>query len=291
MSQKPTSGAPGWRDTFRKYIPRWMQNRPANAGGNVFYRVLYSLFAPLDKATQAIVEGQRAQWPGVGTSTADNLIAQSRGLVQGENETAAAFEARAIGWLDAWTQNDVYATEQMLRQIQDYLTGFSPGGPPSLSTVDRQGHWVLLSSAGVASETTAAWNWDGFSNPNREPYWSDFWLIVHPAGIIVNPAPWALAGAIGGGRGAPSGSPGLGFGHLVTRAEVDAVRGIVSLWKGTHATLRTIIWAYDATLCLPGGGNNPDGWWGEWSKLSGGRSGTRVASRSSSGRYWDTTIL
>jgi hypothetical protein len=270
---------PGFRDTFRKYIPRWLQNRP---GQNVGYRFLYSMIYPLDYAVQAILEGITAAWPGAGTSTADGLIAQSRGLVQGEAETSAEFEARAIGWIDAYTQDESNTLEQLLRAIQAYLPLVS-GARPAVTMVDRAGHWTVLSSAGVCTTTTAAWNWDGTSNPERAGIWSDFWLIVYPS-------PWAQAPSIVTRAGSPH-NQGYSLGHLSMSFEVDQVVNLLSTWKGGHSTCRAIVWSYDPTLCLPGGGNNPDGTWGYASKISGGPSGTRLPARSPNARYWEPVTV
>ena len=288
MSQKPTAGVPGFRDTFRKYIPRWMQNRSAANGGNVYYRWLYSMIAPLDNAVDTIVQGLMAAWPGVGTSTADTLIGQSRGLVQGEAETAAAFEARCITWLDDFAQNGKYASEQMAREIQAFLA-FSPG----VTIVDRAGHWTILTDAhagspSVCTETTSAWNWDGTSNPERAGIWSDLWIIIAPPLVGGGGVNYALAPTFTARAVLPHEPNTQSIGMLAPSSSVDAILGIVARWKGAHTCVRAIIWSYDATWFYPGG-NNPDGTWGNWSVGHGNT--TKTAARYSGARYWLPTDL
>lgn len=272
---KPTPSVPGFRDTFRQYITRWLQNRP---GSNVGYRMLWAMIAPLDKAMQTVVEGARAAFPGLGTPTALPLIGQSRGRLQGEAESDEHFAERVIPWLDDWTQDDRFASEMMARDIQNYLAN-----TPAVTVVDRAGHWMQLSASGVATQTIAPWNWDGTSNPERAGIWGDLWIIVYPC-------EWTEAPTIAAGAAQPV-TDGLGWGHQVDRTAVDAILSLVAQWKGAHTTIRAIVWSYDPTLCLPNGSNNPDGNWGASSKYTRGPPSTRIPARSANARYWTPTAL
>lgn len=279
------SSVRGFRDSFRSYIPAWLQNRPPDSvtgkARNVGYRWLYAMIFPLDVATQAIVEGLKASFPGVGTPTALAAIAQSRGLTQGESESDLAFAKRAINWLQSWSENDSYASEQMAREIQAYL-----GNTPMVRVVDRAGHWLTLDSAGNATETTAAWNWDGVSNPERATIWSDLWIIIYPC-------EWTQAPTFEVRKDSPRGAgDGVGvIGGQAMRTASDAILSLVALRKGAHTRVVAIIFSYDPTLCVPGGSNNPDGTWGEWSKPFGDPTSPRAPSRSANARYASTAHL
>jgi len=273
----------GFRDAFLAYTPVWLQNRQDYVSGtlkNAAARMLYSMIFPLDVAVQTILEGLKAAFPGIGTSSALPILGQARGLLQGEGESNAAFALRLINWLTTWQQSvnadgsgvGAFADEQMARQIQAYL-----GNTPTVRVVDRSGQWVTVDPTGVATRAVAAWNWDGTSNPERAAYWSDIWIIVYPC-------EWTQAPNFQTRKAAPH-TQGYGVGALVQRTASDAILSIVSTWKGKHTTVRAIVWSYDATLCVPGGSNNPDGNWGEWSKLSGGHGGTRIPARSANARY------
>lgn len=267
----------GFRDSFLAYTPVWLQNRQDYVSGalkNAAARLLFSMIFPLDVAVQTILEGLKAAWPGVGTPSALPIIAQGRALLRGETESDASFSLRLVNWLFTWSQNNSFPNEQLARQIQAYL-----GNTPLVRIVDRAGQWTTVDATGVATEATAAWNWDGVSNPERAQLWSDLWIIIYPC-------EWTQAPTIlTRSTGYPH-DQGFGVGHLVQRTAVDAILSLVALWRDAHTTVRGIVWSYDTTLCVPGGSNNPDGTWGVESKLSGGRGGTRVPARSPNARYW-----
>lgn len=276
----------GFRDSFRSYTPIWLQNRQDSISGkllNVGYRMLFSMIFPLDVAVQTMVEGLKAAWPGVGTPTANLLIGQSRGLLQGEAESSAAFAVRAVNWLNSWAEFGEYPTEELAREIQAYLAN-----GPAVSVVDRSGHWTLLTSVAdgsVASEVNAPWDWDSVSNPERATIWSDYWIIVYPCEWAQQPTFEA--------RKAFDHTDGFGIGCEVQRVASDAILSLVALRKGAHTTVRAIIWSYDPTLCVPGGSNNPDGNWGCWSKPNGvgpAATATRVPARNPNARYTTHTV-
>jgi hypothetical protein len=258
----------GFRDSFRSYIPNWLSNRP---GKNVGYRLLWSLIAPLDKMMQALDEGAQAPWPGVGTPTALPYIGRSRGILRGESESDDSFTARLQNWLDTW--KNAASDVVLAGQIQAYL-----GNTPMVRIVDRSGRWTTLAADGTVTTSSATWDWDSHSNPERADFWSELWVIVYPP-------EWAITGtdlsALVGVWGAGT---GVGTGHAVPRTAVDAILSLVGLWKGAHTYVRAIIWSYDAALFDPANpGSLPDGWWGQWSKDVAGH---RRPSRSSSARYW-----
>jgi hypothetical protein len=258
----------GFRDSFREYTPSWLQNRPAL---NVAYRFLWSMIVPLDLMMQAIFEGLKAAWPGVGTPTAFPYIGRSRGILRGEAESDTSYATRLIAWLDTW--KDAGSDAVLAGQIQSYL-----GNTPMVRIVDRAGHWTTIASDGTVTTNDAAWDWDSHSNPERAGYWSELWIIVYPTEWAITGTTLAsLVGLWGTGTG-------LGTGHAVPRAAVDAILSLVATWKGAHTYVRAIIWSYDGTLFDPTNpGSLPDGYWGNWSKNV---SGNRRPSRSSSARYW-----
>jgi len=267
----------GFRHAFATYTPKWLSNR---AGKNVGYRVLYAMIFPLDVAVQAVVDGIRASWPGLGTPTALAMIGFNRGILRGEAESDAAYGERLIPWLDGWAENDSLADEQMARQIQAYL-----GNTPMVRVVSRNGMTLTVDQSGNASFAQMAWDWDSKSNPERANQWSDQWIIIYPT-------EWAIAPTVAARATSPH-DQGYGLGHLVQRPAVDAIRSIVHDRKGAHACVRNIIWSYDPTLFVPGSpvAGNPDGTWGCSSILVGGPAGQRVPNRNPNCRYWDTEKL
>lgn len=267
MSSNPIADVRGFRDSFRSYIPKWLQNRKT---GNVGYRLLWSMIMPLDLLVQVVVEGIQAPWPGVGTPSALPAIGQSRGLTRGESESERAYAQYLIGWLD--TYDDMGSDERLVKEIQHYL-----GNTPMVRIVNRAGFWVTVATDGTISYATQAWNWDSISNPERVGDWADLWIVVYPC-------EWPVRGNIGSQT---EQTDTEGIGHLVSRVTVDAILALLAYWKGAHTYIRAIIWSYDATLFDPlAPVGFPDGTWGHVSKNVGG---AQVRTRNASARYWIPT--
>lgn len=263
-----------FRDLFRLATPWWLSDRLTQKK-TVGYRYLWSLIAPLDATMDVLLQGIQAAWPGVGTPTALPYIGRSRGVVRGQADTDDEYATKLIGWLERAEQ--LGSMEALAREIHEYL-----GNHPRVRVVNRAGRWVTMNADGSFSFAQAAWDWDSVSNPERNdpdaPWWSEMWVIIYPT-------QWALSGAWGDGR--HWGARDSGIGHIVSREEVDAVKGLISLAKSAHSLVRAVIWTSDGTLFDPAmPGSLPDGTWGMWGS---GGSGSRVASgrNTTTCRYWE----
>lgn len=246
-------------------VPRWL-----GKVGRDFVGVMVS---PLDTATQILTEGIAARYPGRGTPTALPYIGRSRGLIRNQDESDEDYAARLIAWLDV--HPEAGWDERVARVVHEYLSD-----RPMVRVVDRSGKWTTI-TGGVVTRTIAAWDWDSVSHPERNdpdaPWWSDLWVIVYPT-------PWALRPDT---LGDLIGDDGFGLGHMCPRADVYALKGLLSQWKAAHARIRAVIWTSDADLFDPTDpGSLPDGTWGAWG-------GTGSGSRTVSGRdlvscrYWE----
>lgn len=274
MSGSPPT-ASGFKDTFGSYVPKWLSNRP---GRNAGFRFLWSMIVGLDMLLETARQGVLAAWPGKGTPTADPLIGQSRGLLQGENETAAHFEERCIRWLTTW--ENAGSDEELANEIQQYI-----GNTPEVRIVTRAGNWTILSSSGVFSYVTGVpLNWDSQTYPAYSSRWSDIWIIISPCEWpVTGPTLASLVGVWGTYQG-------VGTGHACGRAAVDAILSLVQLWKGAHCYVRAIVWTYDPTKMNPAyPASLPDGNWGKWGKNGATFLGltTYVASRDPALRFWE----
>jgi hypothetical protein len=264
----------GFRDSFRSYIPLWLANRPDR---NVGYKLLYSIFLPLDWLMQGIVEGLQAQWPGLGTPTALPMIGRSRAIGRGEAESEASYAQRLIRWLDMHI--DAGASKVLAAQIHYYLAN-----TPVVRIVDRAGQWTTVAQDGSITQTTAPWDWDSKSNPERAGHWWDLWIIVYPCEWPTTGTNLASLVGVWGAR------TGVGIGHEVPRAAVQAILALVAQWKGAHTWVRAIVWSYDPSLfdpLNPSAPGNPDGTWGEWSKNV---NGTEVPARNPTCRFWEPEV-
>lgn len=261
-----------FRDAFRKFIPPWLADRSTlGVGKSAGFRFLWSMIAPLDAAAEVLVQGLQAAWPGKGTPTALPLIGRTRGMIRGESETDAAYAARLLLWLDRWRAAG--SAEAIAQAIHDFCANH-----PKVRIVTRSGYWVTLNADGTITRTTAAWNWDGVSHPERFGFWSEIWVIVYPT-------QWEhRAGVWGDGVW---GSTGLGWGHNAPRTSYEAIKGLAMQWKSAHTRVRAIVWTSDASLFNPADpGSLPNGSWGAWGTTS---SGARVPSSRNltTCRFWE----
>ena len=275
----------GLRDALRSLVPIWLQARP---GFMVGYSILYTFALLVDVATKFCIEGTYCWLPGyslgasstqVDASTALPLVGRSRGIIRGEADTDVGYATKLVNWLTDWEAAG--SSEILAAQIQAYL-----GNTPTVRIVDRAGNWVSIDPSGNITKTSAAWNWDSVSNPERAGWWSDLWIIVYPC-------EWAITGttlaSLVGVWGNTSTATEVGVGHAVPRAAVDAILGLVAQWKGAHCWCQAIIFSYDATLFVPGSpaSGDPDGTWGDWAKLVAGVwSPSRTGASDGRVRYW-----
>jgi hypothetical protein len=232
----------------------WLSDRP---GFNAGFRFLYGLVAPLDAGAEVLFQGIASWFPGVGTTTALPMIGRSRGIIQGQGESAADYATRLIAWLDTWPnagweQRSAMAVHQFL------------AGHPRVVVVNRSGLWTEVVD-GVITQRQVAWDWDSVSHPVRSdpdlPWWSDLWMIVYPT-------PWAIRPS---GLEDLTGDDGFGIGHLATHEEGDAVKGLLAQWKSAHSRWRAVIWTSDPDRFNPDDPPSmPDGTWGAWGMYDGG---------------------
>jgi hypothetical protein len=256
------------REQLRDYVPWWLQDRKYSSGKVVGFTFLWVLAAVLDAMAEWLLQSLRAAWPGKGTPTALPYIGRSRGILRGQADTDDAYAARLRMWLDKW--RDAGTQRQLAIELHEYL-----GNAPRVRIVNRAGHMVTVAADGTITEATCAWDWDSVTNPERATWWSELWVIVYPT-------QWATTGTYGDGRDwGPD--PARGFGHAVTREEVDAVKAILGAWKAAHSKVRAVIWTSDAALFNPAApATLPNGRWGQWS-IAGAPSDRNV----STCRYWE----
>lgn len=149
-----------------------------------------------------------------------------------------------------------------------YAAGQNPSTPPA--------HVLNLAASAVG----ANWDWDSLSQVAGSWGWWGSWLIIFavaPNTVFTAAPTWGSGVRWGSGR-----AWGVNQSATVGRS----ILGIVGQWKGAHTWLRWLVVSFDASLFDPsqpaGGGVNPDGLFGRWSKVVNGR---RVRSRFSDARY------
>lgn len=260
------------RDIFARVLPPWLWERIL-AGKTVGYRFLWGMIAPLDALLDTLNLGLAAWFPGQNVTSLP-YIGRSRGIIRGQGETAAAYAERLIRWLDTWPQAG--SQELIGVSIHHFLASH-----PRVRVITRAGKWLTVETDGSIVRQDAAWDWDSVTHPERndpdEPWWSDMWIVVQLS-------PWDERP---GTLGDLVGDDGFAIGHLATHEEVDAVKGLISQWKGLHSRVRAVIWTTDPDLFDPDvPASNPDGTWGAWGMYS-GSSYVPSGRNTTTCRYWE----
>ncbi len=260
-----------YRDRLRFEVPSWLSDRPLNTAG---FRILYALSAIMDGIVQYALEGFQMRLPGIGSSTALDIIGKDRGIVRGFEETDESYAERLIEWLEYWR----YAGNAfvLLKALQTYLPLDT-----TVKIVTRSGLWyVVYPDRTIEVLKTNNWDWDSISNPDRANRWADFWVIIDPPNFDKD-GQWDDAMSNWFER------PTEIFGNDAQVAVAKSVMDICSQWKGPHSHLDTLILSYDSSqfdhLAPPLSPGLPDGRYGEWSKNV---AGSQVEARTLNARYW-----
>jgi hypothetical protein len=270
---------PGLRETLSKYLPTWLGNVP---GFRNLYSVIWTVALIGDALREIVWEGQLAAYPGVGTPTANPLIAQSRGLLQGPNETSAAFAIRAINWLT--TAKQIGSPIQLVSQIQTYLVGqgsLGAGIYPVVMVVDRSGRTVTANADQSITEGTVTWAWDnlggwvdgaGYHAPVEvDGWWSDNWLVIQDPWThytSFTDAAWLAAWETGDQT----------VDTLTPQAIVAGVLQLVGWLKGQHMFVRAISWVPTPSSFVPNG---------YYGNASHNVAGTQTQERNNALAYWE----
>lgn len=283
----------GWRTSLASFIPYWQSWRtksdPVFTQLRVGWTWLQSMALPVDIEREYMLQSVNDWAPGSPNAAPDALalIANSRGLIQGEAETAAHFAARCLNWRthglvtppdgnpQTWSERG--KSERLAQQLQQFIAG-----TPTVRVIERvysvspatpQAWYITANPDGTTTRTLANWDWDSvlgwtddretWTGAQCRTFWSDFW-------IVISLSPYSLTGSI---------TPLTGM-HIPLSSR-DSILRIVSDWKGAYTYCRCIIFNYNAALfdpANPGHAGNPDGTWGNEAKFDSG-SGLWLPSR------------
>ena len=235
---------------LRRFLaPRWLTEGEG-------FLVGYSLDLMKDAFIERLRLGHLARYPqqdAAGTpAPADALaaIGRDRRVVQGINETGAAYAVRLRAWLDDRKRaGNPYA---LMQKLAEYV-----GGGSSFRIVDNSGNWYHRAADGTETRllNQGNWNWDGEANK-----WSRFWVIIYPGTTwSTGPRTWGAT---------PYGLTEPRWGCTATADQAATVRFLVDDWKPAGTRCVEIILAFDTASFDPTA-PEPDGEWNHWYDYNG----------------------
>jgi len=252
-------------------------------------RVRYCMAILWDANAQGFTYAVYARFPSTAPADALSWIGLDRTIVQGYQETADSYRARLLQSNDRWPYSGK-PTGVLLG-----ARGWILPQRPRMAVVNNSGYWYSYADGldpmppGAASvvppvrfDGTDNWNWDGLSSN-----WWRSWLIVWATAT-----PWCTPGPAWGDAGLTWGDTRYSWGFGQPASYFTGLPAIVSDWKARHCWYPTIIVSFDDGLFVQadpaGGGVNPDGTFGRWSRI--GTSGglpAYVSARFANARYLD----
>lgn len=295
---------------------------PAFLKEGVGERMMYVFGLAIDAAMERLLQGVGARFPVItnklsrevtpGQPDALAVIGSDRLIERGLSESDLSFGTRLQRAFEAWQLAGGARAE--LAQVRGYLLALTPrvrlvssryaADPARVAWRLQQGL-----SGGAASYPNArlSTRWDTY-DPDRDPRAEPEHLQVAAGGGNWD---WDSASQVTGSWGwwgtfavfyatganmwtapAPKWGAGVKWGAgsawgVTTSADVGrSMQLIIGRWKGAHSWVRCIIVSFDDNLFSPaapaGGGVNPDGTFGRWSKIVDGEC---VRARFTGARY------
>ncbi len=252
---------------------RWLLPGNYHTEGSDGEKVLWSLAQQLDLIDELNRERLTARFPSYADESALALIGADRGLIRGRAETAEAYAARLIGWRYPYGHRVRGSGYALLEQIWTYF-----GGGFELHTVQQNYLLLRRGADGTESADEAyGWDWDSQSEEDWSEKWAKAWVVIDGSALISETPDLGDPLLYGGQHGDSS----YAFGHGgVSADDVNAIRRLLRgrAWKPAGTRCMWAIVSFDGSEPIP------EGLWGTWGKDNG--SGTWVATRSPSFRYW-----
>jgi hypothetical protein len=277
-----TDGASLFRDESDAISAAWW-NGPNGT------KVRYCMSILWDANAQGFEYAVYARFPDYGPEDALPWMGLDRRIVRGYQEPQISYRARLIQWADRWP-NCGKPTGVLLA-----ARGWILPQLPKMSTVNNTGWWYSYADgldpmpAGSTSVVppdrfngSGNWNWDGLT-----ANWWRAWLIIWSTDT-----PWATPAPVWGAPGLNWGDSRYSWGFGQPASQFSSLPALVGAWKARHCWYPAIIVSFDNALFdqtqPAGGGVNPDGSFGRWSKIGtvGGKP-AYVRARFANARYID----
>lgn len=273
------------RDLAFAKSPSWLR-------GPVGQAIMYSMAVQFDAIEDLVSYAVRARFPDLAPPDAYHYLTLDRNILQGFQETIPSWLARCKQWLQRWSkcgspQGLLMGVRAVFNPCLLACWTVTPGAPGPLGSAwDEYAAGVQDSPTNPPTHTgpgVQAWTWDNTSGYHPSPALNRVFVVINC--IIASSCPWTVSthtwndGATwDGGQTWDVNDPSTQIGPLLAA---------VQLWKSKLTSVPCVILTFlPGDFSLGGGGAQPDGNYGTWSKLtnSGGRT-TRVPSRYAGAAY------
>lgn len=265
-----------FRDKIKEMSPTWLAD-----GRNE--RLMYTLALGLDLLAEKAVQAVHMWNPKRCDVSALPTIGNDRLTVRGATELESRYRQRLSTAIEDWSHAGT--DWEVLRQMLHTLLELRPAARTVAARYTKSGFpWAIADSkwnAYAAGDDADAkqplrtlvepgnWDWDSVIRGVGSWCWSRIWVVVESIG----PNAWCTPTTRTWGDGTKWGS-GLGWGvDGASPAVFDSLWNEILTRKAANARCQALIISFDAAHFDPaqpaGGGINPDGTYGRWSRMSG----------------------
>ncbi len=220
---------------------------------------------PLDILAEAADQATKARFPEFCPPDALPYHGRDRGIVRGLLEPAVSYRARLLLWRDSWRAAGVG------RSMLDQIAGFLLPNATGIRLWSQVGIIYNRAADGTLdiSRFPGLWDWDGLTS-----LWARFWILIDS----IDDVPWSRDGTWGDGE-LWGDDPESTWGSTASRAEVQAIRGIIDTLKPAGSVCKNVLVVLDVAAMAV-----PNGTWAHWSKNV---AGVQVPARAPQAIYWD----
>lgn len=262
---------PSLREAMLTFAPSWLQTDDGE-------KLLTVIGALLDAQMEWTHNGIFARFPRYRSTDTLAEIGHDRRIPRGAFEDNDTYAERLRRWLDLW----LYAGNPfaILGMIQAYLAPYEV----PMRLVNDRGSWYTLLPDGTREWLLAEgnWDWSSLSSNHPTPSWSRFWVILYPPHELWSRGPLVDDAELWDGA---VDSPGYTIGTTAKPEQVASILQIIKLFKDAKSRCQNVIISFDPDAFAPTdtAPPNPDGWWGNASRVV---SGERVPTRLEDAEYW-----
>jgi hypothetical protein len=267
-----------FRDKVREMSPTWLQD-----GRNE--RLLFTLALGMDLLVEKAVQAVHMFFPTTCDASALPVIGNDRLIPRGATELESRYRQRLQRAPETWQHAGT--PWQVLAQALHILLELRPAARmisnryddsvfPSTLVDSKWNSYAAGDDADATQPTRTLyaggnWDWDSVIRCSSSWTWSRKWIVLES----VAPNDWCHQdiGVWGDPDDGVWGDDAPAWGVDVQPEVFDSLWSELLLWGSAHAPVVALIISFDPTHFDPaqpaGGGINPDGTYGRWSKMSG----------------------